>query len=99
MSIKATLNGLSGLHTYVHMFVIIIEEYCWDGGEWDIRGVVSKRVRRLKRCKHRSNMEFPKLTIMKEKSKDNINPKTFNEGNKSSHDFKQWIDIFYIQKK
>lgn len=32
MSIKATLNGLSGLHTYVHMFVIIIEEYCWDGG-------------------------------------------------------------------
>ena len=43
-------------------------------------------------------MEFPKLTIMKEKSKDSINPKMFNEGNKSSHDFKQWIDIFYIQK-
>ena len=35
---------------------------------------------------------------MKEKSKDNINPKMFNDGNQSSHDFKQWIDIFYMQK-
>lgn len=35
---------------------------------------------------------------MIEKSKDNINPKMFNEGNQSSHDFKQWIDIFYMQK-
>lgn len=35
---------------------------------------------------------------MKEKSKDNINPKMFNEENQSSHDFKQWIDIFYMKK-
>ena len=35
---------------------------------------------------------------MKEKSKDNINPKMFNGGNQSSHDFKQWIDRFYTQK-
>lgn len=35
---------------------------------------------------------------MIEKSKDSINPKMFNEGNQSSHDFKQWIDIFYMQK-